>query len=99
MGLQEGLRGSCGGGREGGEEGQVHHPWSRHGEDPHEASNQGWKARGFRQAYDGEGEASEDNREGLPRGSSEEGGVSQWMCVGILREAAAVKGSFVFPTV
>merc|ERR1712084_168264 len=79
--LQEGLGEPCGGGREGGEEGQVHHPWRRDGEDPLEASNQGWKARGFRQARDGGGEASEDHREGLPRSCSEEGGLSQgWRC-------------------
>merc|ERR1712170_169819 len=92
--LQEGLGEPCGGGREGGEEGQVHHPWSGDGEDPLEARNQGWQERYLRQACDGEGKASEDNRKGLPHGCSEEGGLSHWRFrVGILREAAAVKGS------
>merc|ERR1712170_135760 len=78
--LQEGLGEPCGGGREGGEEGQVHHPWSGDGEDPLEAGNQGWQERDLRQACDGEGKASEDDRKGLPHGCSEEGGVSQWRC-------------------
>merc|ERR1712194_256894 len=78
MGLQEGLGEPCGGGRQGGEKGQVHHPWRRDGKDPHEACNQGWEERGVRQDDDGEGEASEDDREGLLCGCSEEGGLSWW---------------------
>merc|ERR1712161_99146 len=91
--LQEGLGEPRGGGRQGGEKGQVHHPWSRDDKDPHEASNQGWEERGVRQDDDGEGEASEDGREGLLRGCSEEGGLSWWgneVCVGLLRTLGAV---------
>merc|ERR1712194_166174 len=96
MGLQEGPGEPCGGGRQGGEKGQVHHPWSRDDKDPYEASNQGWEERGVRQDDDGEGEASEDGREGLLRGCSEECGLSWWgdeVCVGLLRSGPGYNGS------
>merc|ERR1712194_466345 len=66
---------------------------SRDDKDPYEASNQGWEERGVRQDDDGEGEASEDGREGLLRGCSEECGLSWWgdeVCVGLLRCLGAV---------
>merc|ERR1711974_560321 len=42
-----------------------------HGEDAPEAGHEGGQAGGLREGGDGEGEAGQDHREGLPRGASE----------------------------
>merc|ERR1712066_673097 len=53
-------------GHGGGEERQVHPPWPLHDQDPPEAGDQGWQEGGLREGDDGEGEACEDDRQGLP---------------------------------
>merc|ERR1711974_163752 len=47
-------------------------PGPLHVEDAREAGYEGGQARGFREGDDGEGEAGQDHREGLPRGRPEE---------------------------
>merc|ERR1712232_288504 len=51
---------------------KVHLPRLLHGQDPRQASHQGWREGGLRQGGDGEGEACANYREGVPRVSFEE---------------------------
>merc|ERR1711974_16648 len=73
VGVHEGADqlGRCG--RAAGEEGgEVRAPGAVHGEDAPEAGHEGGQAGGLREGGDGEGEAGQDHREGLPRGRLEE---------------------------
>merc|ERR1712039_274061 len=54
------------------ESGQGYCPRALHDQDAHEAGDQGGQARGLRQGGVREGQACQDSRQGLLRGSTEE---------------------------
>merc|ERR1711897_117284 len=58
------------------EEREVHHPGLVHDQDAPEARDQGGQKGDLRQDGDGQGEASQDHREGLRGGGPEEIGLS-----------------------
>merc|ERR1712179_729227 len=79
--LQEGLGWPRRGGCEGGEEqGEVHHPRSRYGQNTRQASHKGGQEGNVWQGGSGQGEASEDRGEGLRRGRLEEDYLSLNAC-------------------
>merc|ERR1712061_405213 len=52
--------------------GEVHHPGPVHAQDEEEARHKSGKEGGLREGHDGQGEAGEDDRQGILRGSLEE---------------------------
>merc|ERR1719436_619519 len=57
--------------------GQVHNPWTVHDQDARETRDQGRQAGDLRQDGGGEGEASQDNRQGLRGGGLEKVDLSR----------------------
>merc|ERR1711879_585799 len=55
----------------GGQERHLHTPWLVQDQDADEAGHEGWQEGGLRQGGHGEGEAREEDCEGLPRRCSE----------------------------
>merc|ERR1740121_1612810 len=52
--------------------GEVHHPGPVHAQDQEEARHKSGKEGGLREGHDGQGEAGEDDRQGVLRGGLEE---------------------------
>merc|ERR1712213_301578 len=62
------------------ERGQVRATWLVHDQDAFEAGDESRQAGGLRQGRHGQGQASKDSGEGLPRLSIEEGFLSTVVC-------------------